>query len=99
MEKNDSALQPQLDAVDKIAPVMTWGAGADNIRFFFNPAWLAFTGRTIQEESGNGWMEGLHPDDLQRCRDLMTLAFNTEMEFKVEYRLRRSDGSYRWLLD
>jgi PAS domain S-box-containing protein len=99
MEKNDSALQPQLDAVDKIAPVMTWGAGADNIRFFFNPAWLAFTGRTIQEESGNGWMQGLHPDDLQRCRDLMTLAFNTEMEFKVEYRLRGNDGSYRWLLD
>lgn len=81
------------------APVLIWMAGTDKLSYFFNTAWLTFTGRTTQQEIGNGWMENIHPDDLQRCLTVYNNAFDKHEEFYMEFRLKRHDGEYRWISD
>jgi PAS domain S-box-containing protein len=84
--------------VANTAPVMIWISGLDKLRHWFNRRWLDFVGRTTEDEKGLGWTAGVHPDDLQRYLDMYHKAFDARVPFAMEYRLRRSDGEFRWIL-
>jgi PAS domain S-box-containing protein len=85
--------------VSNAAPVMIWMSGPDKLCTYFNEPWLKFTGRSIHAELGNGWAENVHAEDFSACLETYTKAFDRCEPFEMEYRLRRHDGEYRWVLD
>ncbi len=85
--------------VANTAPVMIWMSRTDKLCNYFNEPWLQFTGRPLAAELGDGWADGVHPQDLPRCLRTYTDSFDRKEPFRMQYRLRRYDGEYRWILD
>lgn len=80
-------------------PALIWRSNVEGSCDWFNATWLEFTGRALEEEIGDGWTEGVHPDDLQRCVYTWTENFAARTPFVMEYRLMHHDGAYRWIRD
>jgi PAS domain S-box-containing protein len=78
---------------------MIWVSGQDKLCVWFNRLWLAFTGRRMAQELGNGWAEGVHREDFDRCLDIYISHFDARKDFRMQYRLRRYDGAYHWIDD
>jgi PAS domain S-box-containing protein len=81
------------------APVLIWMSDTNKLCNFFNQGWLSFTGRAIEDELGEGWISDVHPEDTQHCVEIYSTSFDARIDFEMEYRLRRFDGEYRWMVD
>ena len=81
------------------APILMWRTGLDKVCDYFNKPWLDFTGCTLQEEVGFGWVDRVHPDDLAQNVEAFSKAFDERRPFSLTYRLKRYDGAYRWIVD
>lgn len=80
-------------------PALIWRSRLDKLCDYFNKTWLEFTGRTMEQEFGNGWAEGVHPDDFDFCVQTYVAAFDKRESFLMEYRMKNAKGEYRWIRD
>jgi len=97
-ERDDSGEERFRQLAD-CSPLMIWMSGSDALWTYLNRAWLEFRGRSLAEEAGNGWTEGLHPDDRDICVETYLKAFTSRQPYRIEYRLQRADGEYCWVED
>jgi PAS domain S-box-containing protein len=93
------ASEERFRALADNAPVLIWISGTDKQCNWFNSRWLEFVGRPMEREVGDGWTQNVHPDDYARCIEIYTTAFDARQPFSMEYRLRRYDGEWRWIVD
>lgn len=99
LNQNRNASEDRVRRVLDVLPVMIWMSGKDALCNFFNRAWLDFRGRSLEAEQGNGWTEGLHPDDRDLCVETYLKSFSARQAFRMQYRLERSGGGYIWVED
>ena len=102
MKKSQSLLsesEQRFQLVADAAPVMIWLSDTQTLCYWFNKVWLEFVGRTLEQELGNGWAEGVHLDDVANCFDIYITNFNLRQPFKMEYRLKHHSGEYHWILN
>ncbi len=102
LKENEQGLEKSLThylTLFKDFPALIWRSDLSGGCDYFNDTWLTFTGKTMQEEYGDGWAKGVHPDDLDRCLKIYSDSFQARLPFEMEYRLRRADGAYRWIID
>src|SRR5579883_630021 len=99
LNQNRNASEDRVRRVLDVLPVMIWMSGKDALCNFFNRAWLDFRGRSLEAEQGNGWTEGLHPDDRDLCVETYLKSFSARQAFRMQYRLERSGGGYTWVED
>jgi len=92
-----TAADDRFRALTDASPVMIWMSGSDAMLTYFNPSWLEFRGRSLDQELGNGWTEGLHPDDRNLCVETYLRSFGSRAPFRMQYRLQRADKEYVWL--
>jgi PAS domain S-box-containing protein len=85
--------------VANTTPAMIWMSGIDKACSYLNQRWLEFTGHSLESQLGDGWVDGVHPEDRASCWNIYTESFDRREPFQMEYRLRRHDGQYRWVLD
>lgn len=78
---------------------LIWTSGTDKLCTYFNKVWLNFTGRTLEQERGIGWAEGVHPDDFAKCLETYSKSFENQEAFEMEYRLMHHSGEYKWISD
>jgi PAS domain S-box-containing protein len=81
------------------SPVMIWGFDSNQLCNYVNSTWMEFTGLSTKEILGSDWTDIIHPDDLENFRKIYNKAFDTRKPFQREYRLKRTDGKYRWIFD
>jgi PAS domain S-box-containing protein len=97
--KGVKLLYNEYQTIVEQAPIMIWRANTNAGCDYFNQRWLVFTGRTMEQELGNGWADGVHEDDFKRCLEIYLSHFEKQEIFEMEYRLRRYDGEFRWIFD
>jgi PAS domain S-box-containing protein len=95
LRENDLSFRSLLNTT----PVLVWTSDNDGLRTFFNQCWLDFTGRPLANELGNGWLDGVHPEDRESYVREYRTALEARRNFMVEYRIRRHDSDYRWILE
>jgi PAS domain S-box-containing protein len=95
LAKSEENFRTMADAT----PVLIWQADRDAFCFWFNQVWLDFVGRSLEEEVGEGWLVGVHPEDIEHCFDIYHINYTLRLPFKMEYRLKHHSGDYRWILD
>ncbi len=98
-EKAQSESEERFRTVANTAPALIRMSGTDKVCTFFNKSWLAFVGHTVEEEQARGWSAEIHPEDLDCCLEMYSAEFDARSEVTLEYRLRRHDGDYRWIMD
>ncbi|HUK17218.1 MAG TPA: PAS domain S-box protein, partial [Bryobacteraceae bacterium] len=96
-KRNGAAAEERFKRLADASPVMIWVSGPDALINYFNRSWLEFRGRTLEEESGNGWTEGLHADDRNLSMETYLKSFSARQPFRMQYRLRRANGEYSWV--
>lgn len=97
VQRHKMACEERFRRLADAAPVMIWMSGPDARCTYFNRAWLDFRGRTLDDEMGNGWTAGLHPDDRDLCMETYIKSFTSRQPFRMQHRMERHDGQYCWL--
>jgi PAS domain S-box-containing protein len=97
-ERAVRASEARVRLVADRAPVMIWTARPDTSLDFLNHTCVGFTGRPLEQLLNEGWLDSVHPEDLDRCLQTYGPAFEARKPFFMEYRVRHADGEYRWLL-
>jgi PAS domain S-box-containing protein len=95
--RGERSSEERFRALADAAPFMILMSDSNAMCTYFNPAWIEFRGRTLEEELGNGWTEGLHPDDRDLCLESYLKSFTSRQPFRMQYRLQKADDEYVWV--